>query len=414
MVVKDSANISVIKMSMLNVKKSTGFRWNAKWLPLTWPCPKENEEHPFKLIIEKSGIEYFTKHFLASISSEFRREIETISLWEEEHESGKAHYHADLELWNRCNRTMKSGQGLTILGVVTNKAETKKKEKKLKFSKYDWRVYITKDNNCIYESGTDLKKYIYLYDQKEAVSMIKLAERIKDGWTNDKIDDITPQHMLCMKKKIDEYRSYQEVKNLTLPKIKKLTFRVKTQWEKIIKKWFNLYVEGKRTKKTRGLYIWSVHKSAMKSALLHMFKKVLNDTSYCWDWNDKGWQEFATDGMRILPIDALAGPYLPFSLVENLGSGLEVSLKQRCKKPIRYKGPYIISSNRHWNQLGYTHGDEPADMEVWEVRMATIQIPHGENLANFCLKFATAYGLDPEEFGVMKKYKAPKVGEWDC
>jgi len=140
--------------------------------------------------------------------------------------------------------------------------------------------------------------------------------------------------------------------------------------------WINLrLVEKKFAKQWSGLYLWSYETSVGKSLFCRTLSKVFK--TYYWVFEDEDWQqEFSMEcNYECIVYNAVNGPLLPFRRVEIHGDRDKVTVPRRNQQVaayVRKDTPFIVTSNRPVEDLGYENGTK--NMEPWKERMLIVNL----------------------------------------
>jgi len=363
-------------------KKTKSYKWQALKFCLTASCPVGLKEHPWV------GHEGEVKELL---EEQFGLPLKQFVLSEEDHEKDNTHFH----VWVKFAKRVRKSFCCRVLGVVVN--DQKRKDGK-KTSQVSWLKYITKDGPPKIEYGVDVETLIRVVGEKQCTKTAQVIYMLKTGKTVAEIDAELPEMVFRNNKRIVEYERFLQdaaYRPRTPLPVKPKCWM--TPQERAICEWWNIRcVAGDWVKAIAGLYLWSHEKDRQKTTLLKVMSTVMNFDTSTWLWADKGWQGWARDNMRLLPIDGLQNTDLSFSFVESLGSNNTVTIPKRGRQGVRFRGAFGITSNKHWLELGYSQ-----DMEIWRVRLLTLEVTRP--LARFAEYFAEVHGLDYSQFHVKVK-----------
>lgn len=388
-------------------QKKKRFQLKAKSFCLTYACPKNLDEHPL------------TREIIAQHFSTVYPEFFIVVVAEESHKSGKKHYHAYIQIPSNGQPFRSTNPRVfDIAGIHCNIA--KRKDGNTKYQKSDFLSYIMKEDEEPVEINIDVKHFLAQTAKKQESKVAIVARDIyHNGLDLKKLSesDVARSIVLMHKQKLIAFDDCcKEIKRQeSLIEMKRL--EINPGWPPVLQriaKWYNYrLVDGKFMKCISGLWLYSKKKNRMKSTLLHVLTHLANGSKNdLWTVSgDKGWQEKFRTYWRLLPVDALSGPYISFAQLEMLGSGCAIIIPQRNMRGghNRYQGPVMITSN---SPIGTIYGelkrDETPryDTEVLTARF--LQIGLGDI---YCKPLIDAlielHDLDPEEF-----FKKEEPEDW--
>lgn len=364
----------------------SGWRWGRKWLALTYPCPK-GRHNPIR-----SRLEVFR------VLRRIPYHMEWIHVAMEPHKNGEDHYHVSIKFKNVIRS--RNRQLCDVAGVSPDIAKSLSKDKKGKkkpqgLQMHDWLNYLMKSDTGMFSKGQNPIIYLDRWNSRGATSVARVCDSIYEhGQTlHDIIRDQNLRSVAFLHgPKIAAFAN--EVKIMQHRHIvpTKISLSDLNKAETKCAKWWNFRCVSRRfMKKFAGLYLWSYEVSMQKSSFLKCVARVMNgSTTDVWCQTDKGWQDNFKGTERCLCIDALQGSFVSPALLEDLGSNQQVTIKGRHKTTNnRFKGPFIITSNKQLGELGYSQPD------VLACRMCFVKPTEG--LKKLINRFIAVHDLNPEE-----------------
>lgn len=316
---------------------------------------------------------------------------------------GTHHFHVFLQITDPTKGPFRSREWwcFDMYGVHPNFATRSDGNKK--YSKHDWLEYIIKEDLAHDAVGIDIPLYLAEFEKKKCTKLSIIARDIYHNGLNLKRMCVGEYGSTVMmhQDKLERFdNTCREVKYVPMQPLK---VPVNPNHHKILQKickWWNYRcVDGKWKKKLHFLLLVSTFYSIGKSTLLAIMLKIMNGDTWTYEFNDKGWQEGFRKHHRILGIDALNGPFFPFSLYEKLGGNFQGTLKKRnCKQGNQFRGPGVITSN---NSLSINYGSEEGkkqyNIDVLKERTLTLNLQN-VSLFPLCNLFCQVHGLDPNDF----------------
>lgn len=380
--------------------KKAKFQFNAKSAMLTYSCPTDKDQNPLTREAIRDGLNALYKPDILVVA-------------QEKHESGKFHYHVFLQRLKKAIRS-KNAALFDVGGVHPNIA--KRKDGKFEYAKADWLEYLDKEDKTPITEGIDLKLWIRKNKEKKESKLAVIARDIyHNGLDMRKLvqSDVARSIVLSHKEKIVAFDDLCKEIKVQETLMDPVRIDIDPTWDKKLQKiakWWNFcFVEKKYLKRYAGLWLYSHEKDLQKSTLLYVMCKILNgDKDARHVPNDKGWQEKFRTYWRLYGIDALAGPHVSFSLLEDLGSNAKCVIKKRnCKGGHNvFQGRFMVTSNMHYRKCY-----EDKDCDVLKARMLCINlkkvgcIPLVEALV-------AAHKLDMKEF--YEEVEDPMLSDDDC
>ena len=316
------------------------FQINAKSFYLTYACPKDKLVMP----LTRESILYF---FHTSFPG-----FDIVVIVRETHENFSYHFHVFIQNTSPSVAGLKSKNCriFDIDGIHPNFG--KRKDGNKKYSKHDFLEYCMKEDTDHIAMGIDVALYLEEFKKKQSTKLSIIARDIYHNGL-DLAKMCAGEHasvVLMHEDKLKKFAAtcervkYEPMKPKFIPK------RAYMKWHPVliqIAKWWNYrIVQGKWKKKYHCLYLWSIFFSLGKSTLIRLMCIIMNGSNYMWAFNDKGWQEGFRNRHRVIGVDALSGPYFPFTTWEAIGSNFEHVIKQRQEKFDNiFKGPLLFTSN---------------------------------------------------------------------
>lgn len=325
-----------------------------------------------------------------------------IAAVKELHQSGKTHMHCYCEAESLVQKKITT----ELKGKRFNISERKKGPE----NKIDIFKYLLKTGNPIHSTIGDIKEFVESRLKKKSTSTaVILTNGILEGMTDSQLTLNYPSAIFSAGDKVARFRRRLQEANV---KAKNPGICPEMEggdpWEATAVMFLNDVIRQRRIKGTMIMYLWSKTKSAQKSTFGRVVGDVVNSIPYELCLSDGRWQEcHPGESLRLLVIDALQTPAIPFRMIEVLGDGGIWAFPRRNCAPQMWGGPVLITSNRHFTELGYvTKSGNPYDMEIWEKRILELRIERP--MGKLCEHIAKHYNLDYSKYFDDKESKLNK------